>query len=194
MMNRREDFQRGFVFGCFVSLVVLLLWSLLFSTATPPTASTPSSVSAWGPRLSVDVILECADENGQIALQQRATEPVGVALPTAYVELGEPVEHTAVRVVFESAGVSVRKEDCHQMHVYSDARRDARSAHNVAVAVVCVARDCLPLRSRTDLQLFDKHSIPWQYFVFDHGVIVRDFFDKRWPIWRWLKQQPFSER
>jgi ADP-ribose pyrophosphatase YjhB (NUDIX family) len=186
-----DHFRRGFVYGVGVCVVVWLLWAWLFAASTAPADSVVVTADDF-PRLSVDVILECADESGRIALQQRSAAPVGVALPTAYVELGEPVEHTAVRVVHEVAGVSVALHDCHQFHVYSAKHRDKRTAHNVAVAVVCAAQDCLPLRSRDHMQLFDKDSVPWRFLVFDHGVIVRDYFDKRWPIWRWLNKQPYE--
>lgn len=184
----RFDLALGFVLG----MVSLLLWRWAFGSGGTAEQLVPT-FAAETPRLAVDVLLECSDEANRLVLQQRASPPVGVALLTGFVELGERVEQTAVRVVFETSGVAVRPDECAQFHTYSDHKRDVRTPHTVAVAMVCRARNCLPVHARAhELQLFERRSVPWQYVVFDHGVVLRDYFERRWPIWAWLKPKPFN--
>lgn len=194
----RAEFRRGFVYGIVVSIVVYFLVGrvLLAPVGDPAVDVDMQSIlaSTSMPRVAVDVVVECADDRHRILLQQRSAEPVGVALLTGFVELGELVEQTAVRVTYEQAGVLLNVRDCAQFHVYSDQRRDKRTPHTVGVALLCHAHDCTGARARSGtIQAFDKHSIPWQYVVFDHGVILRDVLDKRYPVWKWLKAQPFIE-
>lgn len=192
--NRNDEFRRGFVYGIGVTVICALLYSILFRSSAAADIVDVVAVDSSIPRLSVDVVLECVDDSHRILLHQRNVEPVGVSLLTGFVELGELVEQTAVRVTYEQTGVSIATRDCAQFHVYSDQRRDSRTPHTVGVALVCRAHDCTAARSRPGtIQSFDKHSIPWQYVVFDHGVILRDVLERRFPIWRWLKAQPFID-
>ena len=91
-------------------------------------ANNPKNNDYKSPSLCVDVIVDMG--SGLFALVKRKNDPQGWALPGGFVDVGETVEHAALREVQEEIGLDV--ELIRQFHVYSDPRRDTR-AHSVSV-------------------------------------------------------------
>jgi 8-oxo-dGTP diphosphatase len=61
------------------------------------------------PLLAADAIIELTDRPGRpIVLIERLNPPHGWAIPGGFVDLGERVEHAAVREAREETGLEVR--------------------------------------------------------------------------------------
>jgi 8-oxo-dGTP diphosphatase len=126
------------------------------------------------PLLSVDVVIELLDAPGQVVLIERRHPPSGWALPGGFVDVGETVEHAAVREAQEETGLEVTLVAL--LGVYSEPSRDPRG-HTVSVVYVGRAHgqpqggdDARTARS------FDPQTPP--PLAFDHGRIMADYL--RW--------------
>lgn len=123
------------------------------------------------PLLTVDVVIELPAEPGKIVLIERAHAPFGWALPGGFVDVGETVEHAAVREAREETGLDATLIGL--LGVYSDPARDPRG-HTVSVTFVATAKG-LP-RGGDDAAhaaAFDPHRPP--ALAFDHARIVADY-------------------
>ena len=128
------------------------------------------------PKLTVDLLIELADQPGQLVFIVRKNPPQGLALPGGFVDEGEFVADAAVREAKEETGLDVELTEL--FHVYSDPRRDPRqhtvstvflaraAGHPIAGddAARCIA--CLP----------DAAPGP---LVFDHATIIADYLAYR---------------
>ena len=77
------------------------------------------------PALTTDIIIELTDRPGRpIVLIERRYPPHGWALPGGFVDVGEAVEHAAVREALEETALGVRLTAL--LGVYSDPARDPR--------------------------------------------------------------------
>jgi 8-oxo-dGTP diphosphatase len=77
------------------------------------------------PEVVVDLVIELEDRPGRpIVLIRRGHPPHGYALPGGFVDIGETVEHAAVREAREETGLEVRLGEL--LGVYSDPARDPR--------------------------------------------------------------------
>jgi 8-oxo-dGTP diphosphatase len=126
------------------------------------------------PLLSVDVVIELLDAAGKIVLIERRHPPLGWALPGGFVDVGETVEHAAVREAREETGLTVTLVAL--LGVYSDPTRDPRG-HTVSLVYVGRARG--EPRGGDDARTaraFDPQAPP--SLAFDHGGIVSDYL--RW--------------
>ena len=132
------------------------------------------------PYLTVDVIIEIEDENGEpgVVMIERKNPPHGWALPGGFVDYGESLEAAAVREAREETSLEV--ELIRQFHAYSDPGRDARQ-HNVTV--VFIARPVGgALEARDDARragVFDENSLPPE-IAFDHADILSDYFSRKY--------------
>jgi 8-oxo-dGTP diphosphatase len=78
-------------------------------------------------------VIELLDAPGEIVLIERRHPPHGWALPGGFVDVGETVEHAAVREAKEETGLAVTL--AHLLGVYSDPARDPRG-HTVSIVYV----------------------------------------------------------
>jgi ADP-ribose pyrophosphatase YjhB (NUDIX family) len=130
--------------------------------------------SEWdNPIPTVDVIIEF---DGGVVLIERKNPPYGWALPGGFVDVGETIEHAAVREAKEETSLDV--EELRQFHVYSDPQRDPR--HHTISTVFTATGKGKPFAAddAVDIGIFNKEDLPHP-IVFDHGEILQDYFTSR---------------
>ena len=120
---------------------------------------------------TVDIIIEI--ESG-IVLIERANPPFGWALPGGYVDYGESLEEAAYREALEETGLNI--ELLGQFHTYSDPSRDNRQ-HNISTVFIAKAEG--QLKSGSDAKAAQVFTKPPQSLMFDHAMILKDYFQWR---------------
>lgn len=124
------------------------------------------------PEIAADIVIELEDRSGRpIVLIRRAHPPLGHALPGGFVDVGETVEHAAVREAREETGLDVTLASL--LGVYSDPARDPRG-HTVAIVYVATARgEPVAGDDAAGILVTDPESVP--PLIGDHGRIVADY-------------------
>jgi 8-oxo-dGTP diphosphatase len=135
------------------------------------------------PKLAVDVICY-HPTSGKIALIQRRFEPLGLAIPGGFVDIGETVEAAARREMKEELNVDLKTLQF--LGVYSDPKRDPRK-HVVSVAYVAIITEepvagddakTVEMWEPKDLFVRTSHSVflpaPKNSLCFDHARILED--------------------
>ena len=120
---------------------------------------------------TVDIIIEL--ESG-IVFIKRANPPFGWALPGGYVDYGESLEEAACREALEETGLKI--ELLGQFHTYSDPLRDTRQ-HNISTVFIAKAEG--QLQPGSDAKMAEVFTSPPQPLVFDHAIILKDYFQWR---------------
>jgi 8-oxo-dGTP diphosphatase len=121
------------------------------------------------PPIAADVIAEIGD---RIVLIERKNFPPGWAIPGGFVDLGETVEHAAVRELREEPSLEVELRAL--LGVYSRPDRDPRGQ---TISVVYIGRARGTPEARDDAQaigLFAPDQPPAP-LAFDHAEILRDY-------------------
>jgi 8-oxo-dGTP diphosphatase len=125
------------------------------------------------PALTTSIIIELTDRpDVPIVLIRRKYPPHGWALPGGFVDLGETVEHAAVREAEEETALRVTLKTL--LGCYSDPARDPRG-HTASVIYVAEARG--EPRAQDDaaaVVLFSPEALP-SPLAFDHARILRDY-------------------
>jgi 8-oxo-dGTP diphosphatase len=125
------------------------------------------------PALTVDIIIELKDRpDVPIVLIRRKNPPHGWALPGGFVDVGEAVEHAAVREAEEETALRVTLKML--LGCYSDPARDPRG-HTASVVYVAEAEG--EPRAQDDaagVAIFSPEALP-DPLVFDHARILRDY-------------------
>ena len=136
------------------------------------------------PEVAADVVIELEDRPGRpIVVIERAHPPLGHALPGGFVDIGETVEHAAVREAREETGLDVRLVAL--LGVYSDPARDPRG-HTVAIVYVATASgEPVAGDDAAGVIVTDPGSVP--PLIGDHGRIVADYV-----AWRRTHGRPQS--
>lgn len=124
------------------------------------------------PLLAADIIIELLDEPGRpIVLIERKNPPHGWAIPGGFVDVGETLEHAAVREAEEETGLKVKLKAL--LGNYSDPNRDPRG-HTVTAVYVAEAHG--KPRAGDDAknaQAFDPLKPP--ALAFDHALVLSDY-------------------
>ncbi|MBU1659409.1 NUDIX hydrolase [bacterium] len=134
------------------------------------------------PYLATDGIVEIyntSDEFLGIVLIQRKNEPLGLALPGGFVDVGESVEQAVVREMKEEISLDVEIKEL--LGVYSDPSRDTRF-HTASVVYICKAYG-LPLGAddAKEARIYKLDDIPLDILVFDHKEILKKYkMSKKW--------------
>jgi 8-oxo-dGTP diphosphatase len=121
------------------------------------------------PPIAADVIAEIGD---RIVLIERKTFPLGWALPGGFVDVGETVEHAAVRELMEETSLTVELRAL--LGVYSKPERDPRGQ---TVTVVYVGRAQGTPEARDDAKGIGLYppTAPPLPLAFDHAEILGDY-------------------
>lgn len=124
------------------------------------------------PEIAADIVIELEDRAGRpIVVIRRAHPPLGHALPGGFVDVGETVEHAAVREAREETGLDVTLAGL--LGVYSDPARDPRG-HTVAIVYVATARgEPVAGDDAAGVLVTDPERVP--PLIGDHGQIVADY-------------------
>jgi 8-oxo-dGTP diphosphatase len=125
------------------------------------------------PALTVDIIIELRDRpDVPVVLIRRKNPPHGWALPGGFVDVGETLEHAAVREAEEETSLRVTLKLL--LGCYSDPTRDPRG-HTASVVYVAEAEG--EPRAQDDaagVAIFSPEALPAP-LVFDHARILRDY-------------------
>ncbi|MDD3517293.1 MAG: NUDIX hydrolase [Chromatiales bacterium] len=127
------------------------------------------------PLLAADTLIELADHPGRIVLIERRNPPHGWALPGGFVDVGETMEHAAMREAREETGLDVTLVCL--LGCYSDPARDPRG-HTVSLVYVAHGRgEPVAQDDAKNVMLADPadRSIA---LAFDHRRILGDYL--RW--------------
>lgn len=130
------------------------------------------------PYLTTDGIIELyeGDIFKGIVLIERNNEPKGLALPGGFVDVGERVEEALIREMKEETNLEVEIRKL--LGVYSDPERDPRF-HTASVVFVAQAQG--QPKGGDDAKtakLYALEEIPMDQLVFDHGLIVKEYFSQ----------------
>ena len=124
------------------------------------------------PEITVDLVIELEDRPGRpVVVIRRGHPPPGHALPGGFVDVGETVEHAAVREAREETGLDVKLRAL--LGVYSDPARDPRG-HSVAIVYVATAQgEPVAGDDAAAVIVTDPQEAP--PLIFDHGQILADY-------------------
>jgi 8-oxo-dGTP diphosphatase len=138
------------------------------------------------PSLTTCLVIELSDRaDVPIVLIRRKHPPHGWALPGGFVDVGERVEHAAVREAEEETALRVKLKIL--LGCYSDPTRDPRG-HTASVAYVAEAQG--EPRAQDDaagVAVFSPEALPAS-LAFDHARILHDYL-----IWREQGKLPCPE-
>jgi 8-oxo-dGTP diphosphatase len=136
------------------------------------------------PEVAADIVIELEDRPGRpIVVIERGHPPLGHALPGGFVDIGETVEHAAVREAREETGLDVTLVAL--LGVYSDPARDPRG-HTVAIVYVATASgEPVAGDDAAGVIVTEPGSVP--PLIGDHGRIVADYV-----AWRRTHGRPQS--
>ena len=129
------------------------------------------------PKLTVDIIIELADQPGRpILLIERKYPPHGWAIPGGFVDVGETLEQAAVREAAEEISLPVTLKTL--LGCYSDPARDSRN-HTVSAVYIAEAHgEPQAADDAAAVQAYTLETLP-EPLAFDHALILKDYREFR---------------
>jgi 8-oxo-dGTP diphosphatase len=128
------------------------------------------------PLLAVDIIIRLVDDYANpIILIKRKNPPYGWALPGGFVDIGETLEHAAMREAKEEISLDVEIKGL--LGCYSDPKRDPRM--HVVSAVFIAEATGMPVAAddAMEVEIFRLSQLP-EMLAFDHKQILKDYRDE----------------
>ena len=125
------------------------------------------------PLLAADTIIELQDHPGRpFVLIERANPPYGWAVPGGFVDIGETIEHAAVREAKEETSLSVQLTTL--LGIYSDPARDPRNHTVTAVYIAQAHGSPVAADDAKNCGIFSFENLPDQ-LAFDHAQVLADY-------------------
>ena len=122
------------------------------------------------PLVAVDIIIQMPDN--RILLIERKNPPYGWALPGGFVEVGETLEHAAIREAKEEVSLNIEVE--YFLGCYSEPNRDPRMHVISFVYVASTTGVPKAADDATNVQAFSLDDLP-DVLAFDHKQIIQDY-------------------
>ncbi|MFI3121997.1 MAG: NUDIX hydrolase [Methylococcaceae bacterium] len=129
------------------------------------------------PLLAADILIELIDQPERpFVLIERAYPPYGWAVPGGFVDVGETVEHAAIREAKEETCLDVTLTAL--LGIYSNPKRDPR---NHTVTAVYIAEATGMPQAADDAKNFDIFTFDTlpDVLAFDHAQVMADYQNYR---------------
>ncbi|MCL7422463.1 MAG: NUDIX hydrolase [Methylobacter sp.] len=129
------------------------------------------------PLLAADTLIELIDLPGRpFVLIERANPPYGWAVPGGFVDVGETMEHAAVREAKEEISLDIRLTAL--LGIYSNPKRDPRN-HTVTACYVAEAHGTpVAADDAKNCGIFTFDNLPAE-LAFDHAMVLDDYRNYR---------------
>ncbi|MSP28330.1 MAG: NUDIX hydrolase [Methylococcales bacterium] len=125
------------------------------------------------PLIAADIIIELIDQpNHPFVLIERAHEPFGWAIAGGFVDVGETVEHAAIREAKEETCLDVKLTAL--LGIYSNPTRDTRG-HTVTAVYIAEATG-MPMAAddAKNFGIYTLDNLP-EVLAFDHAQVLEDY-------------------
>jgi 8-oxo-dGTP diphosphatase len=125
------------------------------------------------PLIAADIIIELIDQpNRPFVLIERAHEPFGWAIAGGFVDVGETVEHAAIREAKEETCLDVKLTAL--LGIYSNPLRDTRG-HTVTAVYIAEATG-MPMAAddAKNFGIYTLDNLP-EILAFDHAQVLADY-------------------